>query len=314
MQEHLIEHAAEHVAIAGVGNRDLNGLGDRASQGARRTGELLENFPADICCVRGGRGYLCAIGAHDLAAEGLLFIGAFDHEHLQVQTQIGTCHAQCRAPLTGAGLGGDALESLLLGVIGLCNGGIQLMAAAGVVALKFVVDLCRCAELFLETVGAHERRGTIHLIEITDFLRDRDVGGVVVELLRHQLLAEDGAELFGGHRLTGAGIEQGSGFDFHVRPDVVPCFGDFVFREIDFVGDFLFGHFNNSFPKRCGFASGQIKNASSRKPAAFMGQDETSCGATHIDALYAPTHRVPSYAPRDNGCGCRRSSHISVIG
>ena len=43
-------------------------------------------------------------------------------------------------PLAGAGLGGDALEALLLGVVGLGDGGVQLVGARGVVALKLVVD------------------------------------------------------------------------------------------------------------------------------------------------------------------------------
>ena len=250
VQQHLIEHAAEHVAVAGVRYRDLHGLRDRAAERAGRAGELLEDLAPDVRRIgRGGR-HLRAVGAHHLAAERLLLIGALDHEHLQIESQIGAGHAQCCAPLAGAGLGRHAFEPLVLRVVGLRDGGVQLVAAAGVVALKLVVDVRRGAELLLQTVRAHQRRGAVHLVKVADLVRDRDVSGVVVKLLLHQLVAEHDAELLGGHGQAGAGIQQGSGLRLHVRPDVVPCFGDLAFGQIDLVGDFLFGHFNNSFPKR----------------------------------------------------------------
>ena len=59
---------------------------------------------------------------------------------LQSSPKIGAGHGEGGAPLAGAGLGGDALEALLLGVVGLGDGGVQLVGARGVVALKLVVD------------------------------------------------------------------------------------------------------------------------------------------------------------------------------
>ena len=69
------------------------------------------------------------------------------------------------------------------------------MAAAGVVTLELVIDLCGCAELFLQTVGADKRRRTVHLIEIADFLRNLEVRRIIIQLLCHQLLAENAGEL-----------------------------------------------------------------------------------------------------------------------
>ena len=46
---------------------------------------------------------------------------------------------------------------------------------APVVTLELVIDLCGCAELFLQTVGADKRRRTVHLIEIADLLRNFEV-------------------------------------------------------------------------------------------------------------------------------------------
>ena len=69
------------------------------------------------------------------------------------------------------------------------------MAAAGVVALELVIDLRGRAELFLQTVGADKRSRAVHLIEIADLFRNLEVRRIVVQLLRHQLLAENAGEL-----------------------------------------------------------------------------------------------------------------------
>ena len=75
------------------------------------------------------------------------------------------------------------------------------MAAAGVVALEFVIDLGRGLELFLQAVGPDQGGRPVHFIKVPDLLGDLDVGGGVVQLLGHQLVAEDGLELVGGHGL-----------------------------------------------------------------------------------------------------------------
>ena len=74
-----------------------------------------------------------------------------------VEAEVGAGHRKRRAPLACAGLGGHAHEALLLGIIGLGDGGIELMAAGGVVALKLIVDLSRSAELLFQVVGADQR-------------------------------------------------------------------------------------------------------------------------------------------------------------
>ena len=48
MQKHLAQHAAQHVAIALVRGRVLNGLGDRAAQASAGAGVLLQNLAADV--------------------------------------------------------------------------------------------------------------------------------------------------------------------------------------------------------------------------------------------------------------------------
>ena len=145
VQQHLVQHAAQHIAGVGGGGRALHGLADGAAQRAGGVRELRQDLLPHLGGQGGGRRHLGAVGPHDLPAEGLLLIGALHHEHMAVQPQIGAGHAQRRAPLAGAGLGGHAGKALLLGVIGLGDGGVQLVAAGGVVALEFVVDMCRGA-------------------------------------------------------------------------------------------------------------------------------------------------------------------------
>ena len=235
MEQDLIQDAAEHIAVAGRGRGDLDGLADSAAERTGRVGVLRENGTADIRGVRWAGRDACAVGAHDLAAEGLLLIRALDHEDLQVKPQIRAGHGKGRAPLTGARLGRNALESLLFGVIRLRDGGVQLVAAGGIVALEFVIDLRRGSELFLEAVRAYQRRRTVHLVEIADLLRDGDIRRVVVQLLLDQLVTENGAQIVKAHGLAGARVHERRGLILHVRADIVPILGHLRLRQIDLV-------------------------------------------------------------------------------
>ena len=114
------------------------------------------------------------------------------------------------------------------------------MAAGGVVAFKLVVYLRRCFQLFLKAVGPHQRGGTVHFVKISYLLGNLDIAVVVVQLLPDKIVAEHRTQIVKAHGLAGAGIQQRSGLDLHVGPDVIPCRGHFGFFKIDFVRDFLF--------------------------------------------------------------------------
>ena len=122
------------------------------------------------------------------------------------------------------------------------------MAAGGIVAFKLVIDLRRCAELFLQAVGPDQRRRTVHLVEIADLLRDGDIRRVVVQLLLDQLVTENGAQIVEAHGLAGAGVDQRRGLVLHVRADVVPILGHLRLRQIDLVRN-VFG-FHSCFSFR----------------------------------------------------------------
>ena len=122
------------------------------------------------------------------------------------------------------------------------------MAAGGIVALEFVIDLRRGSELFLEAVRAHQRRRAVHLVEITDLLRDGDIRRVVVQLLLDQLVTENGAQIVKAHGLAGAGVHERRGLILHVRADIVPILGHLRLRQIDLVRN-VFG-FHSCFSFR----------------------------------------------------------------
>ena len=72
------------------------------------------------------------------------------------------------------------------------------MASAGIVALKFVIDLCRGLKLFFQTVGAYEGGGTKHPVKIADLFGDLDVGCGIVHLLCRQFVTKDDGKILGG--------------------------------------------------------------------------------------------------------------------
>ena len=144
--------------------------------------------------------------------------------------------------MAGSGLCGHAPEPLLFGIIGLGNGRVQFMAAAGIVALELVVNLCRRAQLFLQAVGTYQGRWAVHFIKIADFLRDLKKGRVLVQLLGNQLLTEHTGQLFCLHGLVRSRVQQRRRLLFHVGPQVIPGFGHLVFIQVDLIRDFFVFH------------------------------------------------------------------------
>ena len=240
MQKYLVQHAAEHITVAGIGNGNFNRFGNRTPKRAGGAGELFQNLPPDICGFGRRRNHRGTVGPHHFTAEGFLLIGHLHHEDLAVQPEIGAGHGKRRTPLAGTGFRRNAFEALLFGVVGLGNRGIQLVASGSIVAFKLVVDFGRCLQLFLKAVCPDKRRGPIHFVKVQDLRRNRVFTGLIIQFLPDQLIAEDHAEFFGCHRLMRGRIQQGSRLVLHVGADIVPILRHFLFFEIDLVGDCLF--------------------------------------------------------------------------
>ena len=130
------------------------------------------------------------------------------------------------------------------GAVSLGDGGVELVATAGVVALELVVDLGGGAELLLQAVRSHKGRGTVHLVKLFDLRGDLNEARVVVQFLLDKVFAENGSEVRLGHRLHSSGVDEGSGLILHIGADVIPRLGHLVFFEINLVRDhfFFFAH------------------------------------------------------------------------
>ena len=275
VEQHLIQHAAQHIAVTGSAGGDLHSLADGAAQAAGGVRVLGQDLAAHVGGHAGAGGHRGTVGAHDLAAEGLLLIADLDHVHLAVQPEITAGHGKGSAPLACARLGGHALQALLFGVVGLSDGAVQLVTAAGVVALELVVDPGRGAQSFFQPVGTAQGARAVHPVVFPDLIGDGNIGGGVVQLLLYQLVAEHAIQLLGGHGLQGVGVQQRSGFVLHIGPHIVPCSGQLCFVEVDLVRDVCFGF--HGLPVLSGhfaLAAGQeIKNAPVPKHIRALGQE-----------------------------------------
>src|SRR4028118_1788480 len=112
--------------------------------------------PARLGGGRRARVDLGAVGLHHDAAVGLLAVGDADHVDGAVEAQGLAGEGQRGAPLSGAGLGGEAPHALLLVVEGLGDGGVRLVGARRAHALVLVVDVSGGVEDLLQAAGAEE--------------------------------------------------------------------------------------------------------------------------------------------------------------
>ncbi len=300
MQQHLVEDAAQHIAVAGGGGGLFHRLADGAAQGTGGAGMLGQDAAAHLGLHRRGGRHRGTVDPHDLPAEGLLLIGALDHIDLAVQAQIGAGHGEGGAPLTGSRLGGRRIIKKLFGVVGLGDGAVELVAAGGVVALEFIVDPGGGLEFFLQAVGPDQGGRSIHFVEIPDFIRDGNFPGIVVQFLADELITEDGAQILVAHGLAGGRVEQRGGLVLHVRPDVVPGAGQFLFGQVDLVRDVCRGHDFGSFlcavrdqNKKAFVPQGMCKNTLWDKSLATSAVPPKLTRGFLAHSLDVPTHTVP---------------------
>lgn len=169
MEQHLVEHRTQNVAAAGCGNSSFYCFRDGAPQASGGVGITGQNCPAGIGGIAGAGNDFSAKGLNDGLAIGLLLSADLYHIDCQGNLKVRTGHGESGAPLSCAGLGGQAGEPLLLGIVHLSHCGVELVAARGVVSLKFIVDFGRRAQLLFQIVGADQGRGTVELCKIPGF-------------------------------------------------------------------------------------------------------------------------------------------------
>ena len=231
VQAHMVQHGAQGVLAVRGGDGQFDGLGDRTAQ---RT--LVVRIPGDdVLAGAGGhgrgRGDGRAEGLHDGTAVRLLLIAHLDHIDGAVDAELLGRVGERAAPLAGAGLGGEVRDALLLGVVGLGDGGVQLVAAGRGHGLVLEVDVGRGAEGLLQLIGAHERGAAVGGVLLADGLGDGDPFVRLVEFLVGAGLAEDRIQVFGLQGLLGGRVQERQRLVGHDRLDVEEVGRDLALRE-----------------------------------------------------------------------------------
>ena len=208
VQQHVIEHRAERVFHRRILGGHFHRLGNGDAERARAVGMFLQDGAAAIGLVRRRRDAARAIGLHQRAAVRLL-IERHPHledQHVDAEQRAG--EGERRAPLPGAGLGAQPLDTGLLVVPGLRDRGVGLVRARRRDAFVFEVDFGGSAELLLEAARADQGRRPPHPIDVAHRLGNVDVT-LCRHLLHDQFHRKQRLEIGGTDRLLGSGMQNG---------------------------------------------------------------------------------------------------------
>ncbi len=192
----MVEHRAKRVAHVAAADCPFHRLADGAAEASCVFGVAQKDVSP---CLRGiARAFyhLCAVGFHENAPIGFLRGAYFYHVHSKIKPVVRAGHGKRTPPLPRAGFRGKARYPLLLCKKRLRRSGVELVAARGVTALKFEVDLRGRIKLFFKVVGAHERRGAEGAVIVNNPAGYGDVAVGIVEFLLHGLFTKHGKKLF----------------------------------------------------------------------------------------------------------------------
>ena len=120
------------------------------------------------------RSHLRAVGLHQDAGD-MASVGSSRGScrraarHQNVRTR-----ARSPAPLSRSGVRDEPLDPVALGVVGLCERGVELVAAGGSRSLVLEVDLGWCLQVTLQTDGAEQRCRSPHLVCVSHRPRNLD--------------------------------------------------------------------------------------------------------------------------------------------
>ena len=218
----MVQHRAERVVgVVGL-RRDLDRLRDRDPEAPRG---VLGLGAAGLGELGGAAVDGRSPGLHHRPAVGLLVVADPDHEHLALHVEQPAGQRQRRAPLAGAGLGGQLLHALALVEVGLRDGGVRLVRAGGRDALVLVVDVRRGVEGALQAPRAVEGRRAPQLVDLAHLVGNLDLG-LGGDLLLDQPHGEDRRQVLRPERLLGARVERGVGRRAEVGEQVHPMRGD----------------------------------------------------------------------------------------
>ncbi len=235
VHEHVVEHRAQRVGGLGIGGRALDRLGDREAERAERLRIVLERLAPGVRDLRRARMGGGAERLHHDPPVRLLAVGDADHEDLALEAVELRRVGERRAPLTGAGLGRDALAPVLRAVERLRHGRVGLVRARRAAALVLVVDAHALEpERLLEALGAHQRRRPPDAIRRAHLFGDL-VLSLARDLLQDDRHREERSQILGPDGLMRARV-QGRRRQRQVGAEVVPVRRQRRFVESDLVG------------------------------------------------------------------------------
>ena len=308
VQQHVVEHAAQRVAGVVAPQRRLDRLRDRDAQRPGRVGVLGEHRAAGLGEVRRAGVQGGAVDLHHRAARGLLVVGAAHLPHLAVHAVLRGRERQRRAPLAGAGLGGEPADALLVVVPGLRHRGVGLVRPGGADPLVLEEDLRGGVEQLLQPAGPDQRGGPPQAVDVEHAARDVDVllGG---DLLLDQRHREERGEVLGPDRLVGAGVQRRWRRRREVGHDVVPLRRDLGLVEEE--GRAL-GHHAGHLGLRQWLASrvaagGRITDRSVSN-AGRRRRGSHAAGARAASSRSSSRRPSPTRTGSSRATGCRRAT------
>jgi len=176
VQNHMVQHASQAVArVFRTAQSHLHGLGNGQPEASRTVRIALQRRTARFGQRRGRRHALRAPRVHHQAAVGLLVVADLDHEYLAGRCRSAGREGDRRAPLSGAGLGGQVLDALFVVVVGLRHGGVGLVRTRGRHAFVLEKDLRGRSEGLFQPRRAHERRRAPYPVNLLHLLGNVDV-------------------------------------------------------------------------------------------------------------------------------------------
>ena len=224
MQGNVIEHRAQRVIGIGARCGFFNRLGNCDAERALIVRVPGKQIATGLRHVRRTGDHLGTPCLHHRAAERFLLIADLDHVNADVNAKHLPGKRHRRPPLSGAGLGSNALDARLLVVIGLRHSGVRLVRAGWRNTFVLVIDLRRRTEHFFEPLGADQRRGAPQTINFTHPFGNRNpaLGGHFLLKNRHR---KNRRQLLGRHRIA-VRPERRRRRIGHIGNDVIPVRGN----------------------------------------------------------------------------------------
>ncbi len=173
-----------------------------------------------------------APGVHEHPAIGFLVVADPDHVDIALQAEQAARERQRGAPLARAGLGGQPFGAGDLVVIGLGDGGVDLMAAGGAGAFVFVINMRRGIQDPLQSHGAQQRRGPPERIDVAHRVGDFNPL-FAAEFLLDEVARKNRLQRFRRQRLFGARMQRRRQRFGKVGVEIIPGGGNIGLFQIE---------------------------------------------------------------------------------